>query len=153
MLDYFPGGALNLHIVNNKKLKRNKVFLQRFMAWMMLNVEFLHSQFITHNDIHGLNIVFDKDGIPKLIDFGRAKFFDYDRQDNILKYENFVKHESKNDWALLRAVFTELIDDNLEDIEQAVDVVDRMDDMSDESFISSRHIKIIKILLLNGYMR
>lgn len=71
LLDYLPNGELFT-------LMRNQVFLSQedcvfYVAEILLGVEQLHNENVVYRDLKPQNILLDKDGHIKLIDFGFAK--------------------------------------------------------------------------------
>jgi len=71
LLEYLPGGELF-------KLIKRQVFMNEndsrfYLAEIILAVDHLHQQSIIYRDLKPDNILLDKDGHIKIIDFGFAK--------------------------------------------------------------------------------
>lgn len=69
--DYHNGGELFFHLQRRKRLPENEVRL--YAAELYLALKYLHNKGIIYRDIKPENIILDKDGHIKLIDFGLAK--------------------------------------------------------------------------------
>ena len=69
--DYHPGGELFFHLQKRKRLPESEV--KFYAAELYLALRYLHSKGILYRDIKPENIVLDKEGHIKLIDFGYSK--------------------------------------------------------------------------------
>ena len=71
VLPFIQGGELFKHLRQNKYFPEEKV--KFYAAIIGLSLEYLHKKGIVYRDIKPENILIDKDGYLKLIDFGMAK--------------------------------------------------------------------------------
>ena len=74
VLEYCPGGDLLSYIHNNGPLAEAP--LSSFIKIIADTLKFLHSQGFAHLDFKPSNILLDKNGRPKLADFGLCKHFE-----------------------------------------------------------------------------
>lgn len=71
-MDYFPGGELaNLFAKQRMNMKMDDIKL--YLAEIICAIEFLHNHNIVYRDLKLENIVIDKNGHLRLVDFGFAK--------------------------------------------------------------------------------
>ena len=71
ILDYLPGGELIKHI--RKSIYMSEENTRFYLAEVVSAVEQLHSMGIIYRDLKPENVLIDRDGHVKLIDFGFAK--------------------------------------------------------------------------------
>ena len=81
ILNYIEGGSLADIIKKTKNLSEK--LLKKIIYNILKGLKYLHSQKIIHRDIKGANILLEKNGIPKIADFGVTKI-----EDN--KFKSFV---------------------------------------------------------------
>ncbi len=87
IMEFLPGGDfMNLLIEKDKLTEEEAKF---YLAELILTVESIHNLDCIHRDIKPDNILIDKNGNIKLIDFGLAKVSDTLYEKNSLKDENF----------------------------------------------------------------
>lgn len=70
VMELLPGGDLDQRIEKNRPNARTATNIIRAIAE---GLAFAHNKGIVHRDIKPMNILFNSDGIPKLVDFGIAK--------------------------------------------------------------------------------
>ena len=56
------------------KLIPNSEFLKSIQKQLRSALNYLHNKYVTHNDLHDENIMFDENDTPKIIDFGLALY-------------------------------------------------------------------------------
>jgi serine/threonine protein kinase len=71
VLDYVPGGELNSFI--RSKLIIDQKGIQFYMAEVIIALEQMHKLGIVYRDLKTENIMIDKNGHVKLVDFGFSK--------------------------------------------------------------------------------
>ena len=71
--DLMNGGDLRYHI--GKRIKFGQDQTRFIIACLVVALEYIHSKCIIHRDIKPENLVFDKNGVIKVTDFGIAKTF------------------------------------------------------------------------------
>lgn len=73
VVEYVPGGTLRSHLLKNhiKKLPLNSVI--QIALDIARGLSYLHSKKIVHRDVKTSNLVMDKDGRVKIIDFGVSR--------------------------------------------------------------------------------
>ncbi|KAK6791373.1 hypothetical protein RDI58_010454 [Solanum bulbocastanum] len=73
VVEYVPGGTLRSHVLKNhiKKLPLNSVI--QIALDVARGLRYLHSKKIVHRDVKTSNLVMDKDGRVKIIDFGVSR--------------------------------------------------------------------------------
>jgi serine/threonine protein kinase len=69
--DYHNGGELFYHLQKKKRFSEDEVKI--YSAEIYLALSYLHSKNIVYRDIKPENIILDKTGHIKLVDFGLAK--------------------------------------------------------------------------------
>lgn len=74
VMEYLSGGSLNRRIQSEKKLSESNTLKVAKVCCSAL--EYMHEHHMLHLDVKPLNIVMDKKGKPKLVDFGLSKVFD-----------------------------------------------------------------------------
>lgn len=72
LLDFIPGGELFSYL--RTKLTIEEWGIQFYMAEVIVALEQLHSENIIFRDLKPENLIIDKDGHIKLVDFGFSKF-------------------------------------------------------------------------------
>ncbi len=70
VMELLPGGDLDQRIANNPPNVKTAINIIKAIAE---GLAFAHNKGIVHRDIKPMNILFNSDGIPKLVDFGIAK--------------------------------------------------------------------------------
>jgi tRNA A-37 threonylcarbamoyl transferase component Bud32 len=72
VLEYIPGGNLYdaLHV---RRIKFDK---KAFLVKLAETMHFIHASGICHKDLKSLNVLLDGKGMPKVVDFGLARFND-----------------------------------------------------------------------------
>lgn len=77
LFEYLPGADLYWVIQNEMNLflgkSKNKDWVKFYAAEILLALEVLHSHHIIYRDLKPENVVIEKEGHIKLIDFGFAK--------------------------------------------------------------------------------
>jgi len=68
VMEYLPGANLCAHVKAKRRLPEHEA--KRIFADVACSLEYLHAQHVVHRDIKLENIIFDKQGNAKLIDFG-----------------------------------------------------------------------------------
>jgi serine/threonine protein kinase len=74
LLEYVGGGELFDTLKEQKKLKVEDA--RFYAANVVVMVEYLHKRKIAYRDLKSENLLFDKDGYLKLIDFGMSRYVD-----------------------------------------------------------------------------
>jgi len=69
--DYHNGGELFYHLQKKKKFTEEEVII--YSAEIYIAFRYLHNKKIIYRDIKPENIILDKNGHIKLVDFGLAK--------------------------------------------------------------------------------
>ncbi len=83
ILEYVEGGSLQNLVKQNGSLGEYLVFV--FVKQILEGLDYLHSQGIIHRDIKGGNLLFTKNGVIKLADFGYSiKLSDKDKTNSIV---------------------------------------------------------------------
>lgn len=72
MLDFLPGGEL-YKLMRNKGAELNEEVARFYLAEVLLGLEKLHQMNIIYRDLKPENVLIDKQGHIKLIDFGFSK--------------------------------------------------------------------------------
>ncbi|KAG0189407.1 serine/threonine-protein kinase KIN2 [Apophysomyces sp. BC1034] len=73
LMDYVDGAQLLTYIVNNKRLAENRA---RDIARQVVSaLDYMHRNSIVHRDLKVENILVDKRGLVKIIDFGLSNLF------------------------------------------------------------------------------
>jgi serine/threonine protein kinase len=72
ILDYIPGGELFTYL--RTKLTIEESGIKFYMAEVVVALEQLHSENIIYRDLKPENLIINKDGHIKLVDFGFSKF-------------------------------------------------------------------------------
>lgn len=123
LLEYCQGGDLFYHlrkIEDSEKKKFSEVTIKFYISAIILALDYLHKKGIIYRDLKPENILIDKDGYPKLCDFGLSiseldiDFKSYSRQcgsreyfsPEILKRQ---KYGSEVDWWGLGILTYELL--------------------------------------------
>lgn len=70
-MEYCPGGEIFTHLRIQGKFEEETA--KYYMAAAMEAIEYLHSKCIVYRDLKPENMLLDKNGYPKLADFGFAK--------------------------------------------------------------------------------
>ncbi|PIO56371.1 protein tyrosine kinase, partial [Teladorsagia circumcincta] len=71
ILEYVPGGALDVYLRKNKQISQDdRLLMAMGAAWGM---EYLHMCNILHRDIAARNCLYDNDKIVKISDFGLSR--------------------------------------------------------------------------------
>lgn len=73
VMDYIPGGVLSRHLWHAPDHRFPEAQARFYTAQVVLAYEHLHRNNILYRDMKPDNIVLDKDGYAKLIDFGLAR--------------------------------------------------------------------------------
>ena len=76
IMEYLDGGTLNNLIKAEGKLSHSKALA--YIKEICCSLNYMHGQKTLHLDLKPSNIMFDKDGTVKLIDFGLAKHYNED---------------------------------------------------------------------------
>ena len=74
VMEYFEGGSLRDLINKNGKIGEEQALKYIYPIGDALS--YMHNKRMCHYDIKPSNIILDKDGVPKLIDFGISKNYD-----------------------------------------------------------------------------
>lgn len=78
LMEYLPGGEL-ANLFNKYRLHIKMEEIRLYLAEVILAIEELHKQNIVYRDLKLENIVIDKSGHVKLVDFGFAKMLGKER--------------------------------------------------------------------------
>lgn len=132
--EYYPGGIISLHMRANPTLKQDKQFLQCFFAWLLKNLLALHNKRLLHFDIHEDNIVIDKTGKPRFIDFGMVRIHKKEKFN-----EDKFAHESCIDFQGIYSVAVGMIHIN---VENAIPFLEGLENASYKTY-QGKHSKII----------
>ena len=69
--EWVPGGSVQALVTRFGKL--SETIVRKYVAQLLVGLEYLHSQQIIHRDIKAANILVDDRGTIKLADFGSSK--------------------------------------------------------------------------------
>ena len=69
IITFADNGSLKSYHRNNRQLFKNDTYVLDFFGQIVDGIAHIHSKKISHADIKPQNIVVDRDGIPKIIDF------------------------------------------------------------------------------------
>jgi serine/threonine protein kinase len=92
-MDLSSGGDLRYHLYKSKKFNEaetsNKplyniifLYLEFIIACLVVSLEYIHTHAIIHRDLKPENILFDVDGYVKITDFGIARTFSPNNQND-----------------------------------------------------------------------
>ena len=74
VMDFIPGGDLRYHLTL-LKTKYNEDQIKFFICCLLISLEYIHKNKIIHKDIKPENILFDDNGYLHITDFGIAKIY------------------------------------------------------------------------------
>ena len=80
IIDYLSGGDLRYQYCLDKKFNEEET--QFLICCIILSLEYIHSNNILHRDIKPENLIFDEKGYLKLTDFGIAKIYNKNINNN-----------------------------------------------------------------------
>ena len=70
-MDLMTGGDLRYHVGIRRRFTEAET--KFFVAWLLIGLEYIHSNGVIHRDIKPENLVLDKDGYVRITDFGIAR--------------------------------------------------------------------------------
>ena len=92
IIEYIPGGNLSSYLDACGKLHVKEILY--YAVHIIRILEYQRSIGVAHRDIKPENIMVDKNGMPKLVDFGTAKFFKVTNE-NQTHYAQIAKNKKK----------------------------------------------------------
>eukprot|EP01016_Furgasonia_blochmanni_P055827 TRINITY_DN9404_c0_g1_i7.p1 TRINITY_DN9404_c0_g1~~TRINITY_DN9404_c0_g1_i7.p1 ORF type:complete len:557 (-),score=52.58 TRINITY_DN9404_c0_g1_i7:651-2321(-) len=92
VVELMDGGEFSDYLRVHRKLEKDQI---RFYAAEITNIlEYLHSKGIAHRDLKPGNLMLNRDGHLKVIDFGTARFFLSESGNELFK--NLIKNQQNN---------------------------------------------------------
>ncbi|XP_049342665.1 serine/threonine-protein kinase STY13-like [Solanum verrucosum] len=73
VVEYVPGGTLRSHLLKNHIKKLPLIYVIQLALDVARGLSYLHSKKIVHRDVKSSNLVVDKEGRVKIIDFGVSR--------------------------------------------------------------------------------
>jgi serine/threonine protein kinase len=128
ILDFVNGGELHTHMIDQEKFSEAKT--KFYAAEILVALEALHEAKIIYRDLKPNNILLDKDGHIKLIDFGLSKIEDDSKNPtkSIVGTPNYIapevlhrkNHTEMVDWWSYGVIIYEMISGTLPFIDEYV---------------------------------
>ncbi len=91
VIEYIEGGDLLQLLIAKGKFSED--WTRFYAAELVLALEHLHSRGIVYRDLKGNNIMLERDGHIKVVDFGLAKFLNQARANTICGTPNYIAPE------------------------------------------------------------
>ena len=116
VMPFIQGGELYKHFLSNKRFPEEVV--KFYSIQLALAIGHLHSQGIIHRDLKLENILIDKDGYLKIIDYGLAKILQEDETTSTIcgtpeylapEMVNQEGHDKNVDWWALGIIIYEML--------------------------------------------
>jgi len=83
VLEYVEGGSLQ-SLIKQKNITVTEDLLNKYIKQVLEGLDYIHSQGIVHRDIKAANLLYTKDAVVKLADFGFAYILNDDEKTNSL---------------------------------------------------------------------
>ena len=163
IIEYCPNGDLSKHLIHEKIFKEPRA--KFYICELILALEYLHKKDIIFRDLKPDNVLLDKDGHCKLIDFGLSKegISDNDYTKSFCGSVGYLApeiilnqgHGKSVDWYLLGVLFYEMIIGTIPNIniikgKYYVNNIKENIDLKFPNFISKDAADLIKKLLVRN---